>query len=61
MLQRKEEPVRLSPKPESIDIPIKVLFAGSLVFGIIFAILGIATYHYGVFLWVNPPLKKEVA
>lgn len=50
MLQRKEEPVRLSPKPESVTVPIEVLLAGSLLSGIIFAILGIATYHYGVFL-----------
>ena len=46
----KREPVRLQQKQDPINVPIGLIIAGSLVFGIFFAIIGILGYHYGVFL-----------
>lgn len=49
MLGKQNEPARLA-KQESFDVPLRVVIAGSLVFGGFFTILGIVFYHYGVFL-----------
>lgn len=51
-----KDPVRLYPKTEGRPLNVNysravaVILLGSLVFAVIFAMLGFATKHYGVFL-----------
>lgn len=54
--EKGNQPVRLYPKEEPMELTMpqltltEVIIGGSLVFGLFFGIIGILTYHYGVFL-----------
>ncbi len=54
--ERGNQPVRLYPKSEPMNLTVpkltfnEVIIGGSFLFGLAFAIVGVATAHYGVFL-----------